>query len=257
MGTTQHSPGSGESDERPEPDPVATLLLVRHGLTASTGATLTGRSPGVHLDERGRAQADGLARRLGGLDLDAVVSSPLERCQETAGAIAAAAGREVTTDERFVEVDYGSWTGRRLGDLAGEPLWRTVQAHPSAARFPDGESLSAMSARAVAAVREWNDRLTAGAAGPVYVVCSHGDVIKAITADALGLHLDQFQRVQADPCSLTAVRYTSVRPFVVRLNDVGGSVEGLVPAPDQTPGDAAVGGGAGGAEPAAAGESHA
>ncbi|MFD0775444.1 MSMEG_4193 family putative phosphomutase, partial [Streptomonospora algeriensis] len=197
-----------------------------------------------------------LARRLGGLDLAAVVSSPLERCQETAGAIAAAAGCEVTTDQRFVEVDYGTWTGRSLGDLASEPLWRTVQAHPSAARFPDGESLSEMSARAVAAVREWNERLTAAAATPVYAVCSHGDVIKAIAADALGLHLDHFQRVQADPCSLTAVRYTSVRPFVVRLNDVGGAVEGLVPAPEQASGDAAVGGGAGSAEPAPAGESQ-
>ncbi|KIH96821.1 phosphoglycerate mutase [Streptomonospora alba] len=253
---TQQQPGTESREERPQPEPVATLLLVRHGLTESTGATLTGRSPGVHLDERGRAQAADLARRLSGLDLDAVVSSPLERCQETAAEIAAVAGREVTTDGRFVEVDYGSWTGRRLGDLVGEPLWRTVQAHPSAARFPGGESLSEMSARAVAAVRDWNERLTAGAANPVYAVCSHGDVIKAIAADALGLHLDQFQRVQADPCSLTAVCYTSVRPFVLRLNDVGGAVEGLVPTPEQTSGDAAVGGGSGGAEPAPAGESQ-
>jgi len=236
-----------ETHREQPPEPVATLLLVRHGLTASTGSSLTGRSPGVHLDERGRAQAEDLARRLSGLDLAAVVSSPLERCQETASAVAAATGREVVTDERFTECDYGSWTGRKLEDLAGEPLWRTVQAHPSAARFPDGESLSQMSARAVAAVRDWNARLTAHAAGPVYVVCSHGDVIKAVAADALGLHLDQFQRVQADPCSLTAVRYTSVRPFVVRLNDVGGAVEGLVPSPEQSSGDAAVGGGAGGA----------
>lgn len=247
----QPQPETGREDQ-PGPEPVATLLLVRHGLTESTGSTLTGRSPGVHLDERGRAQAADLARRLSGLEIAAIVSSPLERCQETAGAIAAAAGGEVVTDDRFIECDYGSWTGRKLTDLAGEPLWRTVQAHPSAARFPGGEGLGQMSARAVAAVRDWNSRLTAVAANPVYVVCSHGDVIKAVAADALGLHLDQFQRVQADPCSLTAVRYTSTRPFVVRLNDVGGSVAGLVPEPEQASGDAAVGGGAGGARPAAA-----
>ncbi|GAA1770565.1 MULTISPECIES: histidine phosphatase family protein [Streptomonospora] len=257
MGTptqAQRSPSAGSGDHTPEP--VATLILVRHGLTESTGSTLTGRSPGVHLDDRGRAQAAALAERLSGLDLAAVVSSPLERCQETAGMIAAAAGHEVTTDDRFVECDYGTWTGRRLGDLASEPLWRTVQAHPSAARFPGGESLSGVSARAVAAVRDWNERLTAVAPRPVYVVCSHGDVIKAVAADALGLHLDQFQRVQADPCSLTAVRYTSVRPFVVRLNDTGGSVEGLAPAPEQASGEAAVGGGAGAARPAEGGESR-
>ncbi|QBI54612.1 MSMEG_4193 family putative phosphomutase [Streptomonospora litoralis] len=251
--TQQPQPESGERREQPPPEPVATLLLVRHGLTETTGSTLTGRAPGVHLDERGRGQAEELARRLSGVELAAVVSSPLERCQETAAAVAAAAGRRVVTDDRFNECDYGSWTGRRLADLAGEPLWRTVQAHPSAARFPDGESLAEMSARAVAAVRDWNAHLTAASANPVYVVCSHGDVIKAVAADALGLHLDQFQRVQADPCSLTAVRYTSVRPFVVRLNDVGGSPAGLVPSPEQSSGDAAVGGGAGGAQTAPAG----
>ncbi|MDA0566696.1 MSMEG_4193 family putative phosphomutase [Streptomonospora sp. S1-112] len=254
MGNPSHQPAPPEPAERPAdappPEPVATLLLVRHGLTAVTGATLTGRAPGVHLDERGRAQAADLAARLAGLDLAAIVASPLERCQETAAAIAEATGRPVATDAAFTECDYGEWTGRALTDLAREPLWRTVQAHPSAARFPGGEAMTEMSARAVAGVRAWNRRLTAESAAPVYVVCSHGDVIKAITADALGLHLDQFQRIQADPCSLTAIRYTAVRPFVLRLNDVGGSVAGLVPAPEDASGEAAVGGGAGGARTA-------
>ncbi|MBE1536196.1 MSMEG_4193 family putative phosphomutase [Actinomadura algeriensis] len=218
---------------------MTTLLLVRHGLTAMTGPVLAGWTPGLGLDERGRAQAAALAGRIAELPLAAIVSSPLDRCVQTAEAIAAGRGGAagtVRTDERFGEVHYGDWTGRRIEDLAKEPLWRVVQSHPSAATFPgeDGESLAAAQHRAVAAVRDWNARIAAEH-GPdaLYAVCSHGDVIKAIVADALGLHLDQFQRINADPASLTAVRYTELRPFVVRLNDTGGDVSALVPEPQE------------------------
>ncbi|MDL4777050.1 MULTISPECIES: histidine phosphatase family protein [Thermomonosporaceae] len=233
---------------------MTTLLLVRHGLTAMTGPMLAGWTPRLGLDERGRAQVRALADRLAPLPLAAVVSSPLDRCLETAEAVAAGhAGPvgEIEVDDRFGEVHYGDWTGRPLKELAEEPLWRVVQAHPSAARFPgeDGESLAGAQHRAVTAVREWNARIAAEH-GPdaAYLVCSHGDIIKAVVADALGLHLDQFQRIQAEPASLTVVRYTELRPFVVRLNDTGGDVAGLLPAPgaDRAGGDddAAVGGGA-------------
>ncbi|MER7210211.1 histidine phosphatase family protein [Streptosporangium sp. NPDC000239] len=234
---------------------MTTLLLARHGLTPLTGPVLAGWTPGLHLSDAGRAQAEALAVRLGPLELDAIVSSPLERCQETAGAVAAGRETEVVTDERFGECRYGDWTGRPIAELAKEPLWRVVQTHPSAVTFPGGESLAAVQHRAVSAVREWNERL-----GPkgVYLVCSHGDVIKAIVADAMGLHLDQFQRITADPASLTAIRYTPLRPFVLRLNDLGGEVAGLRPPEETQDGagekdggqnltesDAAVGGGAG------------
>lgn len=237
---------------------MTTLLLVRHGLTAMTGPVLAGWTPGVRLDDRGREQAARLAGRLASLPIAAVVTSPLERCAETAAAIASRLdGRagDVETDERFGEVRYGDWTGRPLKELAKEPLWRVVQEHPSAVRFPgeDGESLAAAQHRAVTAVRDWNARIAAEH-GPdaLYAVCSHGDIIKAIVADALGLHLDQFQRIQADPASLTAIRYTETRPFVVRVNDTGGDVAGLAPPPREEgsgkdglgPGDAPVGGGA-------------
>lgn len=226
---------------------VTTLLLARHGLTALTGPVLAGRTPGVHLNDAGRAQAEALARRIAGVRLDAVVSSPLERCQETARPVAAGRGMEVLTDERFVECGYGDWTGRPLAELAKEPLWQVVQAHPSAATFPAGESLAAMQQRAVAAVRDWNERV--GEKG-VYLACSHGDVIKAIVADALGLHLDQFQRITADPAALTVIRYSPLRPFVHRLNDMG---ELRLPEDSEekdggeniTGSDAAVGGGPG------------
>jgi probable phosphoglycerate mutase len=240
---------------------VTTVLLVRHGLTASTGQLLTGWTPGISLDDRGLAQAKALAERLAPVPLSAIVTSPLERCQQTAEAIAGArrAGASdmadsgpPVADERVGECRYGDWTGRPLKELAKDPLWPAVQAHPSSVRFPgpDGEAMLDMQHRAVAAVRDWNARLAPEA---IYVVCSHGDVIKAIVADALGLHLDMCQRIQADPCSLTVIRYTPLRPFVVRLNDVGGTVADLLPRPggdgdsDLGESDAAVGGGAGGA----------
>jgi probable phosphomutase (TIGR03848 family) len=223
---------------------VTTVLLVRHGLTATTGHVLTGWIAGIGLDDRGRAQAGALAARLAALPLDAVVTSPLQRCQETAAAIAANRDVQLETDDRVGECRYGDWTGQSLKKLAEDPLWQVVQAHPSAVTFPgpEGESMLGMQHRAVSAVRDWNARL-----GPeaTYLICSHGDVIKAIVADSLGLHLDHSQRIQADPCSLTVIRYTPLRPFLLRLNDTGGDVTNL--AAGDLSSDAMVGGGAGGA----------
>jgi probable phosphomutase (TIGR03848 family) len=230
---------------------MSTLLLLRHGLTAMTGPVLAGRTPGVHLDERGQKQVAAVAQRMAALPLAAVVTSSLERCVETADAVLAAqaaAGRqpERHVDDRLLECDYGSWTGRPIKELAKDPMWKTVQAQPSAARFPDGESIAAMSARAVAAVRDWDAKLGDDA---VWVACSHGDLIKAVVADALGLHLDQFQRIVADPSSVSVIRYTATRPFVIRVNDVGGDLAVFTPPKKRRrrkpAEDAAVGGGAG------------
>jgi probable phosphomutase (TIGR03848 family) len=212
---------------------VTTVLLVRHGLTMLTGPVLAGWTPGVDLDDRGKAQAEVLAARLAPLPLDSVVTSPLDRCMQTATAIAAARDgnpeRALHVDERVGECRYGDWTGKRIKKLAKDPLWRVVQAHPSGARFPgpDGETLADMQHRAVGAVRDWNAKLGRDAC---YVICSHADVIKAIVADSLGIHLDLFQRIQVDPCSLTVIRYTDLRPFLLRLNDTGGGVDDLVAA---------------------------
>ena len=206
---------------------MTTVLLVRHGLTALTGPTLVGWTPGIHLDDRGRKQAEAVAARLRPVSLAAIVSSPLERCVDTADALAAgrdpAPAREI--DERIGEVRYGDWTGRQIKDLAKDPLWATVQAHPSAVTFPGGEALRDTQARAVAAVRDWNERLGPDA---TYALVSHADVIKAILADALGLHLDQFQRIVVGPASLSVVRYTKLRPFVLRVNDQGGDPVDLI-----------------------------
>jgi probable phosphomutase (TIGR03848 family) len=230
---------------------MSTVLLVRHGLTAMTGPVLAGHTPGLHLDDRGQKQAAAVAARIAALPVDTVVTSPLERCVDTASAITAAlraAGRTPVeeTDERIVECRYGDWTGKAIKDLAKEPMWKVVQSQPSAARFPGGESLAEVSARAIEAIRAWDARLGDKA---VWVACSHGDVIKAILADALGLHLDQFQRIVVDPCSVSVVRYTDTRPYVMRANDVGGDLAAFAPPKgrrSRKPADATVGGGSGG-----------
>jgi len=229
---------------------VTTVLLLRHGrTTANAAGVLAGWTPGVRLDDAGAAQVAAVGERLAKVPLAAVVSSPLERCVQTADAVAAGRELAVQTDDRLGEARYGDWTGRTIKELSREPLWKVVQQHPSAAVFPgdEGEGLAQTQARAVAAVRAWNATLGPGA---VWLACSHGDVIKAIIADALGLHLDQFQRIVVDPASISVVTYTDTRPFVVRVNDTGGDVSGLIPAPRRrrrakASSDAVVGGGAG------------
>jgi probable phosphomutase (TIGR03848 family) len=227
---------------------VPTVLLVRHGRTnANAQGVLAGWTPGVSLDDKGRQQAADLALRLGDVPLTGAVVSPLDRTRETADILLA--GRPDIPrheDVRLGECDYGDWTGRDLKSLAKEPLWKVVQGHPSAAAFPGGETMTSMQHRAVSAIREWNGTWGEDAR---YLVVSHGDVIKAVLADALGMHLDQFQRIHVDPCSLSVIEYTSTRPFVVRLNDTGGGTEGLKPASRsrraRRSSDATVGGGAG------------
>ncbi len=235
---------------------MTTVVLLRHGRsTANTAGVLAGRSPGVFLDDKGREQAEAVAARLAGITLDALISSPMDRCRQTVAPLAAATGLPVRIEPRLAEVDYGEWTGRELKDLGGEELWRTVQAHPSAAVFPGGEGLAAVSVRAVTAIRELITELGEDA---VILICSHGDVIKSVLADALGLHLDGFQRIVVAPASLSVIRYTPYRPFVERIND-SGELGSLRPPPKPTEqssdeprhqvaeaaSDAALGGGAG------------
>jgi probable phosphomutase (TIGR03848 family) len=199
------------------------LLLLRHGVTEHTGARLSGWTAGLHLSEAGREQARGLAERLGPVPVDAVYASPLERCQETAAVVAEAKGLKLETLEDLGEVHYGDWTGRTLKELAREPLWKLVQATPSAARFPEGESLYEMQARSVRAV----ERLRAAHPSQTVAVCSHADVIKAVACHYLGMHLDLYQRVVVSPASVTAFAFGPV-PYLVRLNDTGGNGD-LVP----------------------------
>ncbi|MGV0750784.1 histidine phosphatase family protein [Mycolicibacter minnesotensis] len=224
-----------------------TVILLRHGRsTSNTSGVLAGRTEGVELDDLGREQAAQLVGRLDGLPIKAVVRSPLLRCRRTVEPLAAALGLEPLVDDRLAEVDYGTWTGRKISELTAEPLWRVVQAQPSAAIFPDGEGLAQVQARAVTAVRD-HDRQLAEQHGAdvLWVACTHGDVIKAVIADALGVHLDGFQRITADPASASVIRYTPLRPFVIHLNHTGASLAAAVqgsPAGPVGESDAVVGG---------------
>jgi probable phosphomutase (TIGR03848 family) len=223
---------------------VTTVLLLRHGrTTANADGVLAGDLP-VELDDKGRAQAEAVRVRLAPLPLAVVVSSPLLRCRQTVEL--ALPDREVEVEAGLTECGYGEWIGRPLKELADEPLWKTVQQHPAAVTFPGGESMAGMATRAVAAMRAWDARIRAEHGDEaVWVASSHGDVIKAIVADAIGLHLDLFQRINVEPGSITAIRYTEYRPFLLRLSDTGGDLAALVPHKREVPAsDAAVGGGA-------------
>lgn len=211
---------------------MTTLILLRHGRSsANVAGVLAGRTPGVELDEKGREQADKVVGRLTGVPIAEIVCSPMLRCEQTVAPLAAERGLVPVTEPALAEVDYGTWTGGSLRTLSKEPLWKVVQAHPSAAVFPDGEGLAGMQARAVGAIRRHDVRIAAEH-GPhaVWLACSHGDVIKAVLADALASHLDNFQRIMVDTCSISVVHYTETRPFVNRVNDLGGDMAGLIPA---------------------------
>ncbi len=226
---------------------MATVILVRHGrTTANATGVLAGRAPGVSLDDTGREQAALAADRLASVPVAGVVSSPLERCLQTAQFIM---NRQTGTpyapvDPDLTECDYGQWQGRALSDLATEDLWSVVQSQPSAVVFPGGESMAAMQARSVAAIRR-NDAAFEAQHGPgaVWVAVSHGDIIKSILADALGMHLDLFQRLNVGPASLSIVRYGPNRPSVYATNTDAGDLSWLSNGIHS--GDAPVGGGAG------------
>jgi probable phosphomutase (TIGR03848 family) len=249
---------------------VPTLLLVRHGHSSANGeGILAGRLPGIHLTERGRGQAAALGERFAGAQVARVVSSPLERCLETAHPLAAAAGVEVVVEYGLQECAYGAWSGRKLSELAKEPLWSTVQDDPANARFPDhdeyaAESLQEMSDRVVEAVRRHDAQVREEhGEGAVWVAVSHGDLVKAVLAEATGAGLGHFQRYTADPASVCAIRYGERHTFLLSANELspdlarfrppadapatGETVTGeTATATDAAPtGDAQVGGGAG------------
>ncbi|CAN5745084.1 histidine phosphatase family protein [soil metagenome] len=199
------------------------MILVRHGQTPTTGRVLPGRAPGLHLADTGIAQAEAVAERLAGLErVDAVYASPLERTRQTAKPIASARGLRVRVDRGLLECDFGEWTGRPLKELGKLPEWTTVQRYPSGFRFPGGESFPEMQGRIVGALA----RLVERHAGGVVVAVSHADPIKAAVADALGTHLDLFQRIAISPCSASAVSYGHGGPMVLTVNSVAGALPG-------------------------------
>lgn len=226
---------------------MTVVLLVRHGRSsANTAGILAGWTPGVHLDDRGREQAGQIGSALSGIRLAQIVASPLERTIQTAEAIMdAQRGRaDIAIDARVGECRYGSWSGRKLSQLSRRPLWRTIQSRPSAVRFPgdDGESMVEMQTRALSAIHDWNSVLGRSA---TYAVVSHGDVIKAVIADALGMHLDMFQRIVVDPGSVSVIHYSDDAPLVERVNDTSAHTRSDAAGQNSGPRRPVVGGGSG------------
>jgi len=210
------------------PPPATLVLLVRHGQTPTTGKVLPGRAKGLHLADPGRQQAQTAADRIGALvtggrTVDAVYASPLERTRETAAPIGRAVDRKVQIARGLLECDFGEWTGAELKQLMKLPEWGTVQRAPSTFRFPGGESFTEMQTRIVTAI----DRIRSDHPGGVVVCVSHADPIKAAVAHALGTHLDLFQRIVINPCSVSAIAYTHGGPAVLTVNSTGGSLADL------------------------------
>jgi probable phosphomutase (TIGR03848 family) len=196
---------------------VTTVLLIRHGHTDTAGKRLTGWERGIHLNEHGHRQAEGLVARLEGVPIAAIYSSPLERCRETAAPLSAARRLPVTVRRPLLEVDYGGWTGRTIASLRRTKLWRVVQQTPSAVTFPDGESLLGVQARAVAEI----DALAAAHGTETIAVVTHADVVRLALANYAGMHLDAFQRLVVEPASVSVVVVGSGSPRLVKVNDTG------------------------------------
>ena len=196
-----------------------TILLVRHGATATTGTVLPGRAKGLHLSERGLAQADAVALRLADVAKKpvALYVSPLERTRETAAPIARALHLRAVADRGLLECDFGTWTGKKLNLLYKKTEWRAVQHAPSTFRFPEGESFSEMQQRIWTTL----EKLAARHRNRTIVVVSHADPIKAAVTYALGVPLDLFQRTVISTSSVSAIAFTNATPIVLSVNNTG------------------------------------
>lgn len=206
-----------------------TILLVRHGKTPTTGQVLPGRAKGLHLADEGVAQAERVAERIAALGkrkIKAVYASPMERTKETAAPIGAALGQRVRSNRGLLEADFGKWTGRKLTDLMKLPEWHQVQRYPSGFRFPEGESFTEMQQRICGTLQ----KLVADHPGQTIVAVSHADPIKAAVAEAIGTHLDLFQRIVIGQCSVSAISYSWSGPVVLGVNSMGDDLKQLVPS---------------------------
>jgi probable phosphomutase (TIGR03848 family) len=198
------------------------LFLVRHALTPQTGDRLSGWTPGISLSDEGRAQVSALVERMHPVSLDAVYSSPIDRCVETARPIASSKGLRIRVRDALGEVRYGDWEGKRLRTLAKTKLWRQVMARPSEVRFPNGETIRETQFRAVSAL----ESLRADHSKDTVCVVTHADVIRVVLAHYAGVHLDLYQRLVVAPASVTVLWIGGGGPRVLKVSDTG-SLEGL------------------------------
>ena len=200
---------------------MSTLLAIRHGRTpANAQGILAGRAVGVYLDEVGQLSAETLSARMQSVPVVQVIVSPLERTKQTAE-IVFPQHAAIVYDERLVECDYGDWQGQSLTELATHDLWSTVQSNPQEMVFPNGESMLDMYNRTVESVREWDQLISAEhGSDAIWAIVSHGDIIKSVCADALGLPLNKFQSLMLEPTSVSVIHY-GTNTGVSKLNDTG------------------------------------
>jgi len=203
----------------PKSPTFSTVVLVRHGRTATTGTVLPGRAPGLHLSDEGRAQAERAGQRLAEMKTKpvALYVSPLERTRETAAPIARALKLPAKAERGLLECDFGDWTGKKLSLLSKRPEWKTVQNAPSTFRFPGGESFVEMQTR----IWQTLETLARRHRNKCIVVVSHADPIKAAITYAQGVPLDLFQRTVISPCSLSVIAFTDGAPLVLSVNSTG------------------------------------
>jgi probable phosphomutase (TIGR03848 family) len=213
------------------------LVLIRHAHSeANAAGILSGRLPNVHLSEKGLAQSEELAVRLGNFPVASLRISPMERCFETISpwinsiVLPKNPNFEPIIDLELTEVDYGTWSGKKLAGLSKNKLWRTVQESPSRMYFPKGEGIAEMQSRAMKSVHQCVSAKVKGTA----VIVSHGDVIKSIVASALGMHLDEFQRIIIDPASISIVDFSTTKPRTLLLNDSRSVVTELLVTPKRS-----------------------
>lgn len=196
------------------------ILLIRHGTVELTGRALYGRLPGVHINTVGRNQAEALAGALRvSRKIDEIVSSPLERAQETAAIIRGSDQTAIRTDEGWIEVDYGEWTSKSFDEIRELDSWQNYNRSRSTYGPPGGESLLAVQARAFQALEQILDRWREHDEATVAVV-SHGDVIRGLLVLLLGMPLDHIYRLEVLPGSLSEVMFDGRFPRVVRMNHV-------------------------------------
>ncbi|ASY22586.1 probable phosphoglycerate mutase [Candidatus Planktophila versatilis] len=213
---------------------MARIILLRHAHSiANESGILAGQLPGISLSKKGSQQAIDLVDRIGKVSFDSIRMSPMQRCQETLAPWLESAHsnglKRFILDEKLIEMNYGSWSGKKLNSLAKQPLWKIIQKTPSKVEFPQGERMTAMQKRAVASVEEAVLEKSKG----THLFVSHGDVIKAMVASLLKMKLDNFQSLVIDPASITMLEYDGDSARLILFNDnithLEGSLSGARP----------------------------
>lgn len=208
---------------------MARLIFLRHAHSvANESGLLSGQLPGVSLSKQGKKEAQELVGRLGTLQLDSIRVSPMQRCQETISpwleSRFSSGLKNYELDEQIIEMNYGSWSGRKLTSLSREKMWKEIQQRPSKVQFPEGEKFVAMQKRAVKSIYDALDSKKAGS----HLFVSHGDVIKAMVAYLLKMKLDDFQSLVINPASVTVLDYDGDTSRLMAFNDTSTSVSQFI-----------------------------